>query len=99
MSRVKKGLQFEKEASSKLHLNHVTVVLIYPKVLRDLGSGQVDICLIENSFGQPLVKIYEVKKFLELSYRQRMRLLDSAKILSAIFNLSCRIALYSRDSS
>lgn len=91
------GEAFEAKASASLHQRQrVRPILIYPKTLRDLGAGQVDVCMVEREMGHVLIKIYEVKSFIQLSYKQRMRLIDSAKVLSAIFDLSCRVTVYSK---
>ena len=91
--RYHKGLEAESKASTKLH-NKGLPILVEPKVLRDLGAGQVDLCIMETLRGHQLISIYEVKCFPEINYKQRKRLLDSAHVLSEIFNLSCRITLY-----
>ncbi len=89
----KKGCQAESKASINLH-NKGLPILVEPKVLRDLGAGQVDLCILESLRGHQLISIYEVKSFPEINFKQRKRLLDSAHVLSKIFNLSCRITLY-----
>ncbi len=96
MSSHIRGLRSEMHASKVLHQDQVVPVLIYPKVLRDLGAGQVDICTLERESTQKIIKIYEVKSSLRISRKQMQRLTSSANLLSSIFNLSCRIALYSR---
>jgi len=90
--RIKKGNTLERDASLKVHKKG-KALLVHPKVLRDLGAGQIDLARIQNG----MIEVFEVKSFAAISRIQKRRLLRSAEYLSSIFDLSCRISVIFQD--
>ncbi|EQC51415.1 hypothetical protein [Bacteriovorax sp. DB6_IX] len=93
-SRSYKGLKYELTESKRIH-REGTPLLIYSKVLRELGAGQVDLAVIKNerNFKEKVIEIFELKSFAYISKSQRRRLYHSAQVLSAYLGLSCRISV------
>lgn len=96
--RISKGQSLEEKHSKRIHTKSQPL-LIYSKVLRDIGAGQVDMAGVfyEKNFNEKIIKIFEVKSFAYLSHQQRKRLLHSAQFLSGIMGLSCRISVIFDD--
>jgi len=97
-NRINKGISLELKHSKEVHKND-KALLVYSKVLRDLGAGQVDLASVhfDKFFGENIIKLFEIKSFAHLGYTQRKRLLLSAGYLSDILGMSCRISVIFDD--
>jgi hypothetical protein len=94
-----KGLKLEQKHSLRIHSRGVPL-LVEPKILRDLGCGQVDVASFEREPRDLVIRIYEIKNSPRLGRAQRSRLDKSAEFLSTIFDMSCyRSVIFSCLSS
>jgi Holliday junction resolvase-like predicted endonuclease len=84
-----RGQNFEQRVSKRIHANE-TAILVSSLVLRSLNCGQIDICTYKNE----MIVVYEVKYGgQKIPLKQYRRLLNSANLLSYLFQVSSKILL------
>ena len=91
-----KGKLREKAYSRSLHFKGIPV-LICSKFLRQRGCGQVDVCIFLKSRNGNILELHEIKSSRGPSNTQLLRLRNSQKLLSALFNCSARLIIHTQS--
>lgn len=88
-----KGLQSEIKASKLLHSNYLPL-LISPQILRTRSCGQIDLaCFKDNEIYLFEIKNRKLAKG-SLSIKQRIRLSQSVRYISGVFNKKVRLRVW-----